>query len=88
MRRSDQNESTVKNPELYRELSKYQQAGISLWLDGKRSDSLRIANCVREETDYMRDYHMNQENEICGISFDKVRKEQRRQIEFPYAVNP
>lgn len=69
----------MKNAELYRELTEYQQAGISLWLNGKPSNSFRIANCVREETGYMRDYHVNQNNEICGISFDKIRKERQRE---------
>lgn len=69
----------MKNAELYRELTEYQQAGISLWLNGKLSNSFRIANCVREETGYMRDYHVNQNNEICGISFDKIRKERQRE---------
>lgn len=69
----------MKNAELYRELTEYQQAGIALWLNGKPSNSFRIANCVREETGYMRDYHVNQNNEICGISFDKIRKERQRE---------
>ena len=70
--------NTVKNTHLYRELTEYQQAGVSLWLNGKPSNSFRIANCVREETGYMRDYHMNEDNEICGISFDRIRKENRQ----------
>lgn len=78
-RRPYRRENTVKNAELYRELTEYQQAGISLWLNGKPSNSFRIANCVREETGYMRDYHVNQNNEICGISFDKIRKERQRE---------
>lgn len=72
---SDWEKRTVKNADLYRELTEYQQAGVTLWLNGKPSNSFRIANCVREETGYMRDYHVNRENEICGISFDRIRKE-------------
>ncbi len=68
---------TVKSTDLYKELVQYQQAGIPLWLNGRRSTSFGIANYVREETDYMRDYHINPKNEVCGLGFDRIRKEKR-----------
>ena len=64
----------VLGSSLYRELEEYQNAGLSLWLNGRPSTSYGIANYVREESDYMRDYRFNQKNEICGIGFDKVGK--------------
>lgn len=64
----------VLGSSLYRELEEYQNAGLSLWLNGRPSTSYGIANYVREESDYMRDYRFNQDNEICGIGFDKVGK--------------
>lgn len=76
-RRPYGNGDTVKNPSLYRELKAYQQAGVALWLNGKPSTSSGIANSVREETGYMRDYYIDQNNEICGISFDRIRKEKQ-----------
>lgn len=69
----------VKKTELYRELTAYQEAGISLWLNGKPSNSYRIASSVREKNDYMRDYYMNHKNEICGIGFDRIRIENEKE---------
>lgn len=66
---------TVKRSDLYRELTGYQEAGISLWLNGKPSTSYRIANSVCERTNYMRDYYMDYKNQICGIGFDRIRTE-------------
>lgn len=71
---SSQSREAVKNTDLYKELEEYRQAGIPLWLNGRPSTSFGIANCVREEADYMRDYHVDQKNEICGIGFDRIRK--------------
>lgn len=76
---------TVKNSALYKELSTYQEAGVQLWLNGKRSNSYRIADCVCEKTDYMRDYYVDMENHVCGIGFDKIRKDKQEKAEFPYA---
>lgn len=70
--------NTVRKSELYRELTGYQEAGISLWLNGKPSTSYQIANSVREKTDYMRDYYMDCKNEICGIGFDRIRIENEK----------
>lgn len=77
----------VKSTNLYKELNEYQQAGISLWLNGRPSTSFGIASYVREETDYMRDYHMNQANEVCGIGFDRIRKDNSRKRRSPEARN-
>lgn len=85
-RRSDQERAkTVKNIALYRELQGYQEAGVELWLNGKRSNSYRIANCVCEKTDYMRDYYLDVENRVCGIGFDKIRKDNQKAADIPYA---
>lgn len=69
----------VERTNLYKELMEYQQAGIPLWLNGRPSTSFGIASYVREETDYMRDYHINPDNEVCGLGFDRIRKERNRQ---------
>ena len=64
----------VLESSLYRELEQYQESGISLWLNGKESTSFGIANYIREEADFMRDYYLNQTNEVCGVGFDQIRK--------------
>lgn len=76
---------TVKNSEIYKELTRYQQAGVELWLDGKPSNSFRIADCVCEKADYMRDYYVDMENRVCGIGFDRIRKDNHGTAELPYA---
>lgn len=68
---------------LYKELEAYQEAGIPLWLNGQASTSFGIANYVREEADFMRDYYLDQNNEICGVGFDQIRKTNNRQHCFP-----
>lgn len=64
----------VLESSLYQELEQYQESGISLWLNGKESTSFGIANYIREEADFMRDYYLNQNNEVCGVGFDQIRK--------------
>lgn len=79
IRRQDSvRERNVKNSTLYRELNGYQKQGMELWLNGRRSTSYQIADSVRETTDYMRDYHMDVQNHICGIGFDRIRKEKQQ----------
>lgn len=86
-RSSPERTKTVKDSALYRELQGYQEAGVELWLDGKRSNSYRIANCVCEKTDYMRDYYVDVENRVRGIGFDRIRKDNEKAAEIPYAKN-
>ena len=64
----------VKESSLYKELEGYQNAGLSLWLNGEPSTSYGIANYVREESDYMRDYRLDENHKICGIAFDRIGK--------------
>ena len=70
----EQRREKVMESKLYKELEGYQSAGISLWLNGKPSTSYGIANYVREESDYMRDYRLDDNQEICGIAFDRIRR--------------
>lgn len=70
----EQDSERVKKSRLYKELEGYQSAGISLWLNGKPSTSYGIAKYVREESDYMRDYRLDENQEICGIAFDRIRR--------------
>lgn len=77
----------VKNSGLYQELIRYQEQGVELWLNGRRSTSYQIASSVCETTNYMRDYRLDRENQICGISFDRIRNENHGQHEAPCAKN-
>ena len=65
----------VLESSLYKELEGYQKEGLSLWLNGRPSTSYGIANYVKEESDYMRDYRFDGNRKICGIGFDRIRKE-------------
>ncbi|MDO5541063.1 MAG: hypothetical protein Q4F83_13525 [Eubacteriales bacterium] len=58
---------------------------MELWLNGKRSNSFRIADCVCEKTDYMRDYYVDMGNRVCGIGFDRIRKDNYNTAGIPYA---
>ncbi|MDO4632556.1 MAG: hypothetical protein Q4B01_01720 [Eubacteriales bacterium] len=73
-RRNSYSREEVRNTDLYKELSYYQEAGISLWLNGKPSSSEKIARMVHEENNYMRDYQADPANRICSIGFDRIRK--------------
>lgn len=78
----------MKSSSIYQELIQYQKEGIALWLDGRPSTSYRIADKVREQSDYMRDYYMDCKNQICGIGFDLIRKDNHHQTaQSPCAQN-
>ncbi|MCD8230915.1 MAG: hypothetical protein LUD14_03685 [Clostridiales bacterium] len=56
------------------ELQNYEQQGISIWLEGKPSDSASVMNAVRvrEGISYMRDY-VFRAGELSEVRFDKVK---------------
>lgn len=59
--------------QLFVELQEIEKRGISLWLEGTPSDSVRVANAifVNEEEAYMRDYVFD-EGVLKELRFDKV----------------
>lgn len=63
-----------ENGNLYRELEKYREMGIPLYLNGRESTPGRIARAYRiaEEGDYMRDYIQDEEGRVQGLAFDYV----------------
>lgn len=77
---SERGRTVVTESALYKELEQYENAGIPLWLNGRPSTCYGIANYVREESDYMRDYQLGQNNEICGVGFDRIRKGKTRHL--------
>lgn len=57
------------------ELQNYEQQGISIWLEGFPSSSAEVSEvmCVREDTNYMRDYVFRQ-GALSQVRFDKITK--------------
>lgn len=60
---------------LYLELSSLENRGITIWLEGSKSDSEHVTKelCVNEENFYMRDYVFD-EGVLKEVHFDKIRK--------------
>ena len=63
------------------ELQNYEQQGISIWLEGFPSSSVEVSEvmCVREDTNYMRDYVFRQ-GALSQVRFDKKIKSRSSQI--------
>lgn len=59
--------------QLFAELQKIEQKGITLWLEGLPSSSFGITNAVfvNEDNSYMRDY-IYDEGVLKELRFDKV----------------
>lgn len=66
--------SDVRESALFLELMQYKTQGVALWLDGRQSTCTQIAQCLAERSVYMRDYHTDGQNRICGIGFDRIRE--------------
>lgn len=60
---------------LKKELKDYQEAGVTLWLDGHPSTPKEIAKAhkLAENGVYMRDYVENEKGEIAKLKFDFVK---------------
>ena len=60
---------------LKKELRDYQEAGVTLWLDGHPSTPKKIvkAHKVAENSVYMRVYLENEKGEIAKLKFDFVK---------------
>ena len=60
---------------LKKELRDYQEAGVTLWLDGHPSTPKKIvkAHKLAENGVYMRDYVENEKGEIAKVKFDFVK---------------
>ena len=60
---------------LKKELRDYQEAGVTLWLDGYPSTPKKIvkAHKLAENGVYMRDYVENEKGEIAKLKFDFVK---------------
>ena len=60
---------------LKKELRDYQEAGVTLWLDGHPSTPKKIvkAHKLAENGVYMRDYVENEKGEIAKLKYDFVK---------------
>ncbi|MGI6095747.1 MAG: hypothetical protein ACOYBL_09990 [Lachnospiraceae bacterium] len=61
------------------ELERYQQQGVSLWLNGRESTPKEIvkAHKIAEDSVYMRDYIHNQKGEVERLEFDLIKLKQQ-----------
>ena len=60
--------------ELFSELTKYERSGVRMQIDGISASPLQIvsAHMIRENSNYMRDYIMNEEGKITELDFYEV----------------
>lgn len=60
--------------ELFSELTKYERSGVRMQIDGISASPLQIvsAHMIREESNYMRDYIMNEEGKLTELDFYEV----------------
>ena len=68
--------------ELFSELTAYERSGVRMQIDGISASPLQIvsAHMIRENSNYMRDYIMDEEGKITELDFyeigtDKSKKE-------------
>lgn len=61
--------------ELFSELTKYERSGVRMQIDGISASPLQIvsAHMIRENSNYMRDYIMNEEGKITELDFYEVK---------------
>lgn len=66
-----ENEASLSS--VKKRLHKYEEAGIKLYLDGNLSDADHIYHqCVREDTEYMADYVMDEQGKVKEIRYDEI----------------
>ncbi len=70
----DRDLDTEHMEKLFLELSSLEDRGITIWLNGIKSDSKNAVSqlCVNEECTYMRDYVID-EGVIKELHFDKIK---------------
>ena len=75
MNRKKAGDTIKQKKKLKKELEAYVKEGKYLMLNGKRSDPKSIVHAcmIEEESSYMRDYIQDENNEVIGIGFDRVK---------------
>lgn len=66
--------------ELFSELSAYERSGIKMQINGISASPLQIvsAHMIRENSNYMRDYIMDEEGKITELDFYEVETNKER----------
>ena len=74
-------EQEKKYQDLFTELTNYERSGVRMQMNGFPASPLQIvsAHMVREESNYMRDYILDEQGMIRELDFKKSR---------PYGVTP
>lgn len=60
--------------ELFSELTEYERSGVRMQIDGISASPLQIvsAHMIRENSNYMRDYIINEEGKITELDFYEI----------------
>lgn len=66
--------------ELFSELSAYERSGIKMQINGISASPLQIvsAHMIRENSNYMRDYIMDEEGKLTELDFYEVETNKER----------
>ena len=67
--------------ELFSELTKYERSGVRMQIDGISASPLQIvsAHMIREESNYMRDYIMNEDGKLTELDFYEVETKKKEE---------
>lgn len=67
--------TTEKYRELFAELEKYEQSGVSMKINDYPASPMQIvtAHMVKEDQAYMRDYVWDEEGHMKELSFHKIK---------------
>ncbi|MDD2957082.1 MAG: hypothetical protein PHE06_02895 [Lachnospiraceae bacterium] len=76
MKRKKEKLNVVKpKKQLFYELKEYEKKGCRLYLNGKPSVPEKIVSaCLREKTDYMRDFISDEQERIQKVDFIRVKE--------------
>lgn len=66
--------TSIDNQALFQELSEYERSQVRLTMDEKTASPLQIvqAHMIREDTQYMRDYVLNDSGDLEELRFYSV----------------
>ena len=67
--------------ELFSELTAYERSGVRMQIDGISASPLQIvsAHMIRENSNYMRDYIMDEEGKITELDFYVIGTDQSKE---------
>lgn len=67
--------------ELFSELTAYERSGVRMQIDGISASPLQIvsAHMIRENSNYMRDYIMDEEGKITELDFYEIGTDQSKE---------